>query len=61
VKSISPDLILLIIFVRNRIQIMRWLHALMESGIKHCHLRGARKKLFAGEDSCDIRRIMQRS
>lgn len=58
-KPVSSDFVVLIIFHRQRIQIMCRLHTLMESCIEDSNLSNLRKQLLAGKDSLKIGRIMQ--
>ena len=60
VEAVAADAVLLIVLLRQRIQIGLRGHGLMEGGIEYRHHRGVRHQSAARKDSGQICRIVQR-
>ena len=59
-ESVFTDAVVLICFIRNRIEICLRPHGLMERSIEYRHHRYAGNQLTAGFDAVEIRWIMKR-
>ena len=61
VKTVTADVELAVVFHRHAVQVRLFRHRLVESGIKHRHVRRAGHYLFAGFDPHQVGGVMQRS
>ena len=60
VEAVAADLVVLVVFQRNRVQICFRRHRLMERGIKHRDHRHPGHELFAGMNAGQVRRVVER-
>ena len=58
VETVTSDLVLLIILIRQTVHISFLRHGLMESGIEYSYHGSGRHQLFAGIDADQVCRVM---
>ena len=58
-EAVPPDLVFLIIFIRQAVHIGLLRHGLVESGVEHAHHGGIRHQLPAGLDADQVGRVVQ--